>query len=103
MTHTRPAVERTLHILVEGRVQGVGFRMWVAIEAEARGLAGWVHNRRTGAVEAVLAGTAGAVEDMLAACRRGPPAARVDALHVIGDVDDGSLGTFAAFDVRATV
>lgn len=103
MSNQPSTAARTLHILVEGRVQGVGFRVWVEIEAEARGLAGWVRNRRTGAVEAVFAGTTEAVEDMLAACRRGPSGARVDALYIIGDVDDGNLGSFAAFDVRPTV
>ena len=67
--------QRTLHILIEGRVQGVGFRAWVAQEASARGLTGWVRNRRTGAVEALVRGDPSVVAIMLEACRRGPPAA----------------------------
>lgn len=93
---------RTAHILVEGLVQGVGFRAWVEQEAAALALDGWVRNRRTGAVEAVFAGQADEVEAMVAACRRGPPAARVAALYIIADVADGSLGTFADFTVRPT-
>lgn len=71
------------HILIEGRVQGVGFRAWLAQEAVGRGLSGWVRNRRTGAVEAAFAGPADVVAAMLEACRRGPPAARVDKVYPI--------------------
>ena len=62
---------------IEGRVQGVWYRGWTVDQATARGLAGWVRNRRDGSVEALFAGPEPAVRDMLAACRKGPPAARV--------------------------
>jgi acylphosphatase len=68
------------HVLVRGRVQGVGYRMWTEEEASRRGLEGWVRNRRDGAVEAVFAGQAEAVDAMIEACGRGPPAARVEAV-----------------------
>jgi acylphosphatase len=68
------------HVMIRGRVQGVGFRMWVEDTALERALAGWVRNRRDGAVEAVFAGPQDAVEAMVAACRNGPPSARVDAV-----------------------
>ncbi len=68
------------HVVVRGRVQGVGFRAFVEDEAIRRGLAGWVRNRRDGAVEAVIAGTAEAVAGMIEACRNGPPGAQVDAI-----------------------
>lgn len=68
-------------VVVRGRVQGVGFRAWTEMTARERGLEGWVRNRRDGSVEAVFAGEAARVEAMLAACRRGPPAARVDELQ----------------------
>ena len=66
------------HVLVRGRVQGVGYRAWTEMAARERGLGGWVRNRRDGAVEALFAGDETAVEAMLALCRGGPPAARVD-------------------------
>jgi len=69
-----------VHIAVRGRVQGVGYRAFVAREAIRRGIEGWVRNRRDGSVEAVLAGDEAAVTDLIAACRRGPFAAKVDAL-----------------------
>ena len=68
------------HVMIRGRVQRVGYRAWTEYAALERGLEGWVRNRRDGAVEAVFAGSAAAVEDMIAACREGPPGARVDAI-----------------------
>jgi acylphosphatase len=68
------------HMIVHGRVQGVGYRAFVEHEALRRGLQGWVRNRRDGSVEALFAGPREVVDAMIAACRRGPSSARVDAL-----------------------
>ena len=65
------------HVLIRGSVQGVGFRYWTRRTATARGLQGWVRNRRDGAVEAVFAGPEQVVAEMIALCRRGPASARV--------------------------
>lgn len=65
------------HVTISGRVQGVGYRAWVERQAVARGLSGWVRNRRDGAVVAVFSGEAQAVEAMIADCRIGPRAAFV--------------------------
>jgi acylphosphatase len=70
------------HVLIRGRVQGVGFRAWVEDTAIDLGLRGWVRNRRDGSVEAVLAGELELVLTMIEASRRGPPAARVERLDV---------------------
>lgn len=69
-----------VHLIVHGRVQGVGYRAFVEHEATQRGLRGWVRNCRDGTVEALLSGAAEAVEDMIVACRRGPFGSRVDAI-----------------------
>ncbi|MBX6424863.1 MAG: acylphosphatase [Variibacter sp.] len=69
------------HIVVRGRVQGVGYRAWVENEAILRGLDGFVRNRRDGSVEALFAGPPEAVAEMVTACRRGPAAAHVPALE----------------------
>jgi acylphosphatase len=61
-------------------VQGVGFRAFVEDQAMRRNIAGWVRNRRDGTVEALFAGAAEAVADIIAACRKGPLGARVDAI-----------------------
>ena len=89
---------RTVHILIEGRVQGVGFRAWVEMTARGLGLDGWVRNRRDGGVEAVLSGPGTSVDDMIARCRTGPPAARVDRLEIVGE----GVGVFSGFEVRST-
>jgi len=69
-----------VRVRIHGRVQGVWYRAWTAQTARGLGLSGWVRNRRDGTVEAVFAGPASAVEEMITACRDGPPAARVEAI-----------------------
>ncbi|MGJ4886817.1 acylphosphatase [Bradyrhizobium sp. HKCCYLRH3099] len=69
-----------VHVSVRGRVQGVGYRAWVEDQAILNGLEGWVRNRSDGSVEAVFAGPPDDAAAMVAACHKGPPAARVDAV-----------------------
>ena len=69
------------HVTIRGRVQGVGYRAWVEHQARRRHLEGWVRNRRDGSVEAVFVGPEDVVTEMIAACRRGPSSARVDAVQ----------------------
>jgi len=73
------------HVIIRGRVQAVGFRIWVEDRAIMHDVEGWVRNRRDGTVEAVFAGPAAAVERMIETCRRGPPASHVEAV----DASDG--------------
>jgi acylphosphatase len=75
------AADVTIRVRIRGRVQGVWFRAWTAEQASERALHGWVRNRRDGSVEAVFRGPAAAVREMIAACWRGPPAARVEAIE----------------------
>ena len=77
---------------IRGKVQGVWYRAWTVQEASARGLRGWVRNRHDGSVEALLIGPADKVDAMVEACRRGPPAARVDGVKTFATHDDGSSG-----------
>jgi acylphosphatase len=90
-------VRLTKQLLIAGRVQGVGFRFYMERKARELGVTGWVRNRRDGSVEAVVQGTAGAVEAMIAWARRGPPSAVVAEVRVT----DAS-GDYAAFDTRPT-
>jgi acylphosphatase len=69
------------HVIVRGKVQGVGYRAFVEDEAAIRGLQGWVKNRRDGSVEAVFAGPAEDVETIIEACRRGPWSARIEGIE----------------------
>jgi len=67
---------------VYGRVQGVAYRAWTVETARALGVRGWVRNRRDGSVEVLLIGAEAAVAHLIEACRRGPPAARVERIDV---------------------
>ncbi len=70
-----------IRLVVHGRVQGVGYRWWMVRRALALELDGWVRNRRDGTVEALFAGDEAKVEEMVAACRDGPPRAQVTQLE----------------------
>ena len=69
-------------LTIKGRVQGVGYRDWAMTTGRRLGLAGWVRNRRDGAVEALIVGDETAVGTMIEACRQGPAMARVDAIDI---------------------
>lgn len=75
--------EKTVKVIVAGRVQGVGFRDWVERQALKAGLAGYVRNRREGTVELVISGSAAQVDTMLALCRKGPRLAIVEDIEVM--------------------
>lgn len=64
-------------LIMEGQVQGVGYRACFADQAMALGLSGWVRNRRDGAVEACVYGDMSAIEVIVLWARRGPSAAQV--------------------------
>lgn len=92
-------------MIVQGLVQGVGFRAFVEVEALKRGVEGWVRNRRDGSVEAVFAGEAAAVADMIEVSRQGPSGSRVTALHERdgGDEDIKLRAPGDVFSVLPTV
>ena len=69
-------------LTISGRVQGVGYRDWTITTAHHLGLTGWVRNRIDGAVEVLIVGDDNAVGEMIDACRRGPPMARVDNVDI---------------------
>ena len=80
-------------VIVSGRVQGVFFRETTRHLAERAGVAGWVRNRPDGTVEAVFEGEWDAVEQVVEACRTGPPMAEVTNVEVI-DEEPESLSGF---------
>jgi acylphosphatase len=75
MTHVT-----AIHLIIHGRVQGVGYRAWTGSTARKLGLKGWVRNRTDSTVEAVLIGDAATIGQMVEACREGPLNARVDTI-----------------------
>ena len=88
---------KTCHLRIRGRVQGVGFRMYLQREAQRHGVGGWVRNRTNGSVEAVVQGPDEAVRAVIEWARQGPPSARVTDLEVTD-----AEGEFSAFEQRPT-
>ena len=93
MTETGAIVRR---VLVDGAVQGVGYREFTRRAALSLGVSGWVRNRSDGAVEALVQGSAASVEALIAEMRRGPRFATVDSLRVIehDEIHGDDSGTF---------
>lgn len=90
------------HLIITGRVQGVGYRHGLRQEALRLGLSGWVRNRHDGSVESMVAGEPRAVDALLAWAQRGPPAARVDAVTATTAPDTDTFATFNGFEQRPT-
>ena len=93
--------DRIVRLVIAGRVQGVGYREFVRGAAEARGVKGWVRNRRDGTVEAVVYGAADVIDELIAACWRGPPASRVADILIETTPADPDLPA-AGFAIRPT-
>ena len=70
-----------MHLTVSGRVQGVGFRLFVLRQAEEAGVRGWVRNLADGRVEIRAQGRPHAVEALTSAVRQGPRHAQVDTVE----------------------
>jgi acylphosphatase len=87
--------ETVLRLEIRGRVQGVGYRASMVDRARRLGVCGWVRNRRDGSVEAVVAGTPQAVEQMITWARRGPRAAVVAEVRTFA-----GEGDFGSFEMR---
>ena len=89
-----------IHVRLEGRVQGVGFRFFVQHTANELGLTGWVRNRWDGAVEVLAEGPRPSLERLLTALHRGPRGALVTDSQVSWE---NASGEFSYFSVRRTV
>ena len=90
-------MDRNVHILVSGRVQGVWFRGSTAKVAEALDLVGWVRNLPDGCVEIEAQGPAPKIEEFIAWCRIGPPRASVDRVEII---EQPATASYSSFEVR---
>jgi acylphosphatase len=87
---------KRMHLIIEGRVQGVWFRESTRGQAVSLGVSGWVKNRPDGAVEALLEGPEDAVMRLVTWCGKGPSAANVTGIH---ETEEAWRGEFDAFDV----
>jgi len=89
----------TVHLIIHGRVQGVGYRAWARSEARRLHLDGYVRNRSDGTVELVAAGPSAAVARLTDACGSGPSAAQVTSVQQLDAEDEVPHG----FETRRTV
>jgi acylphosphatase len=87
------------HIWVTGRVQNVGFRAYVAYNAQKIEVTGWVRNIGYNTVEAVAEGTQAQIEQFLEMVRMGPRGSRIDESHLEAEIP---AGEFQDFQVRAS-
>jgi len=85
---------KTLHLIIQGRVQGVFFRDSMRREAQRLSVSGWVRNRDDGTVEAIVHGPAEALEALVQWAHRGPEHARVERVAV-----STAAGSHAGFEI----
>jgi len=84
-----------VHVYISGLVQGVFFRAATRRAAAELDLTGWVRNMEDGRVEAVIEGEDESVDQMIAWCRKGPPASRVDDVKVSKEHFTGGFSDFS--------
>lgn len=82
------------HVLVNGRVQGVFFRVETMREARRKGVHGWIHNLPDDRVEAVFEGEEESVRKLIEFCRNGPLGAKVTGVDVSWEEYSGEFGEF---------
>ena len=70
------------HIVITGRVQGVGFRYWLYKTAVRNNINGWVKNKISGEVEALLIGNDLEIDNLIKLCKKGPPSSKVAKIEV---------------------
>lgn len=85
---------KTLHLVIQGRVQGVFYRDSMRREAQSLSVSGWVRNRSDGTVEAVVQGEPGAVDALVRWAQRGPERAQVERVDI-----DPAEGSYSSFEV----
>lgn len=86
-------MQPSYRFVVTGRVQGVGFRAAAQGKALFLGLRGWVRNREDGAVEGLVGGeNSSDLEAFREFLRKGPPAARVEAVEWSASGEDAGDG-----------
>ncbi|MFP3165928.1 MAG: acylphosphatase [Nitrososphaeria archaeon] len=84
-------------IIVEGLVQGVGYRAFAKRAAEKLGLKGYAENLPDGTVKIIVEGEKDQIEDFIEECKRGPPLSEVENLEVKWEQYKGEFDSFYYF------
>lgn len=87
-------MQKRVHLIVTGAVQGVGFRMFIDRKANELKLVGWVRNRFDGTVEIEAQGPENAIEELLRQAQRGPSRSMVTAIRKEEKEPDSTLERF---------
>jgi len=83
-----------VHVIVEGKVQGVFFRQHTKEEAQLRNLKGWIRNLPDGRVEAIFEGESKAIEEIIEFCKTGPRNAYVTKIDIKYEEYRGEFDNF---------
>jgi acylphosphatase len=89
--------DKRVHLMIEGKVQGVFYRDFVKKEAESLDITGFVKNLNDGKVEVVAEGESGNVDKLLEKCKKGP------LMAFIADIEtkeEKPTNEFDGFDIR---
>ena len=70
------------HLIISGKVQGVGFRYWIQNLAINNNINGWVKNRSSGDVEALIIGQEKEVQKLIKQCKIGPSSATIQNIQI---------------------
>ena len=92
MNASQASTQKTLHLVIHGRVQGVFFRQSMLREALNMSITGWVRNRSDGKVEAIVQGESNAVDAIVRWAQRGPERASVERVEMLST--EGSYSNF---------
>jgi acylphosphatase len=70
------------HLVISGKVQGVGFRYWLQRLAIEKNICGWVKNKTSGNVEALIVGEEKEIQELIKLCEMGPGSAKIDYVQI---------------------
>ena len=86
------------HLLIFGKVQNVGFRYWLYVKAMKKNISGWVKNKITGEVEALLIGNDKDVNEIIRQCEKGPHTSNVTHIKILDYKKEYSKKSFDILD-----
>ena len=70
------------HLIISGKVQGVGFRYWLQRLAIEKDIYGWVKNKTSGNVEALIVGREKEIQELIKLCEMGPSSAKINYVQI---------------------